>query len=800
MIPRNRTRQTGVGPTDKLICTGGGTGARPPPTQVFLPASTPKSPPTPPPFAFPGHLSTHSNSRSMEEERTEQGRRRGWRVLAYGGAAVLVAGGLKLLVSALNDRRNRSNSNANDNNERRKRKATGLPGFNVRINLSASEIHKLVDHIISKSEETYDLVASIPLDKVTYANTISPLSELDANQFPLMQSCMFLKMVAVSNDVRKASAEAESKLDSHSLRCRKREDVYRVIKAFAGRGEWLTPEAHRYVEHLIKDFERNGANLNSDKQKELDHLKTQIDELSLQYIRNLTMDDSFLLFNELELAGMPPEFTKSLETDGNGKMKISLRSHHVSPILEHCKIGSTRKIVAVAHGRRCGKENLGILEKLIKLRHRFACLLGYPTYAEYAIEPRMARTSAKVFEFLEDISTNLTDLATRELNVLKDLKRKEEGESPFGPEDLRYYMKKAEEQKFDVDLGTVRRFFPISLVLSGIFKIFQDLFSNATSIPERKSSWHVSGLKFEEIHGIEAWHDTVRLFSVIDFSSGELLGYFFFDMFSREGKYTQSCVLPLQNGCLSPSGTRQLPVALLIAQFPKQVDDKPPLLRFTEVVSLFHEFSHVVHHICNRATISRFSGLRLDADFIEIPSRMLENWCYESLSLKQMSGFYQDITKPVKDELCRSLKKRRDLFSGLKLKQEILLCLVDQIIHSAENIDIVELLKHLHPKVLLGIPLLEGTNPASCFPRFAIGYEATCYSYIWSEVFATDIFASKFQDDLLNQYSGFQFRNKVFAPGGARDPLDLLCDYLGREPSIQPFIERKTRNSLLYCM
>uniref|UniRef100_A0A1D1ZIK0 Thimet oligopeptidase n=1 Tax=Anthurium amnicola TaxID=1678845 RepID=A0A1D1ZIK0_9ARAE len=658
-----------------------------------------------------------------------------------------------------------------------------LPGFNVHINLSASEIHKLVDHIISKSKETYDLIASIPLEKVTFSNTISPLAELDADQFPLVQSCVFLKMVSVSDDVRKASAEAERKLDSHFLICRNRQDVYRVIKAFAERGEWLTPEAQRYVEHLIKDFERNGANLNVDKRKEMDHLKSRIDELSLQYIKNLTEDDSFLLFNDSELAGMPPEFIKGLRTDGDGKMKISLRSHHVSPILEHCKVGSTRKIVAAAHGQRCGTENLGILEKLVQLRHRFACLLGYRTFADYAIEPRMARTSVKVFEFLEDISANLTDLATRELNVLKDLKKKEEGDSLFGAEDLRYYMRRAEEQKLDVDLGTVKQFFPVRLVLSGIFKIFQDLLS----------------LQFEEIHDFGTWHDTVRLFSVMDFSSSELLGYFFLDIFYREEKYSQTCVLALQNGCLSSSGKRQIPVALVIGQFPNEVDGKPGLLRFTEVVSFFHEFSHVVHHICNRATFSRFSGLRMDSDYIEIPSQMLENWCYECLSLKQMSGFYQDITKPIKDELCRSLKRRRDSFSGLKMKQEILLCLVDQIIHSGENVDIVELLKHLHPKVLLGIPLLEGTNPASCFPRFAIGYEATCYSYIWSEVFATDIFVSKFQDDLLNRYSGLQFRNKVFAPGGARDPLEILFDYLGREPSIQPFIESKTKNSLWCC-
>ncbi|URE25230.1 Peptidase family M3 [Musa troglodytarum] len=417
---------------------------------------------------------------------------------------------------------------------------------------------------------------------------------------------------------------------------------------------------------------------------------------------------------------------------------------------------------------------------MVQIRHKYAQLLGYSNYAEFTLESRMARTSEKVFEFLEDISENLSDLAMEELNMLKDLKRREDGDSPFGMEDLLYYMRRAEEQHLDLDLGEVKQYFPVNLVMSGILKIFQDLF----------------GIRIEENKDVEVWHETVCLFSVTDVSSNELLGYFYLDIHSREGKYAHTCVLALQNGNLSSNGTRQIPVALLLSQCPKQIDDNPVLLRFSEVVTFFHEFTHVVHHICIRATYSRFSGLRLDADFIEVPSKLLENWCYESISLKIMSGYYQDITKSVTSSMCTSLRRKRDLFSGLRLKQEVLLCLIDQFIHSSENMDILELLKHLHPKVMLGIPLLEGTNPASCFPQIVIGSEAVCYSYIWSEVVAADIFAAKFQEDLLNQYAGLQFRNKVLAPGGAKDSLEILSDYLGREPAIHSFIKSKTRNSL----
>ncbi|XP_020083013.1 probable thimet oligopeptidase isoform X2 [Ananas comosus] len=690
-------------------------------------------------------------------------RKRERRILALTGAAALLALSVNLIISAIN---------AHNGSSKRKKKKRDLPCSSVHISLSASEIDRLTDHIIAKSKDTYDLVASVPLGKVSYANVISPLAELEAQQFPLIQSCVFPKMVSTLDDVRKASCEAEKRLDSHLLMCRKREDVYRVVKAYADRGEQLGSEAQRYVQCLVREFERHGVKLTLSKRNEMENLKSRIDELSLKYIENLNAGTKFVLLNEQELAGMPREFLMELEKT-DGKLKVLLTNFHVTPILEHCKIGASRKLIAVAYGQRGGAENLDILESLVESRHKFSQLLGYSSYAELVLEPRMARTSSKVFEFLEEVSANLNDLATRELKVLKDLKRKEEGDSPFGMEDFLFYMRRAEEQQLDLEFGEVKQYFPVSLVLSGIFKIFQDLF----------------GLRFEEVKDCETWHDTVRLFAVRDVTSNDLLGYFYLDTFFREGKFAHTCVVPLQNGWLASNGTRKVAIALLISQCPKQIDGNPALLRFSEVVSLFHEFSHVVHHMCNRATFSRFSGLRSEGDFIEIPSQLLERWCYESVSLKMMSGFHQDMTKSITSEMCKSLKRRHDSFAGLKLKQEILLCLADQIIHSSENVDIVELLKHLHPKVMLGIPLLEGTNPASCFSRLAIGYEAICYSYIWSEVFAADIFASKFQDDLLNHYAGLQFRNKVLAPGGAKDPLEILSDYLGREPSIRPFIE-----------
>ncbi|KAM1633555.1 hypothetical protein ACFXTN_010597 [Malus domestica] len=689
-------------------------------------------------------------------------------LLAFGGAAALLALAANLGITAFN---------AHMKNRRKK----DLQGTKVRVNISASEILKLADRIISKSKEVHDAVASVPLDKVvTFMNVISPLAELEAQQFPLVQSCVFPKMVSTSDDVHKASAEAERRIDAHVLTCSKREDVYRVVKAFAARGEWVNAEAKHYTQALMRDFERNGLNLTLTKTEEMQRVRVQIDELSLRYVQNLNDDSTFLHFTEAELAGLPPEFLKSLGKVTDGKFKVTLKSHHVAAVLELCQVGTIRRKVAVAYGKRGGEVNLSILEDLVQLRHKFARLLGYASYADYAVGLRMAKAPSKVFEFLEDISNSLTDPATTELSMLKDLKRKEEGDHPFGIEDLLYYVKKAEAQQFNMDIGALKQYFPVNLVLSGVFKIVQDLF----------------GLRFEELKDSEVWHSDVSVYSVYDLSSGELLGHFYLDMYTRERKYNHTCVVALQNGASSTNGSRQIPVALLLSQFQKDASGQPALLRFSEVVNLFHEFGHVVQHICNRASFARFSGLGFDPDFVEVPALVLENWCYESFTLKLISGFHQDITKPINDEMCKSIKRWRYSFSALKMKQEILYCLFDQIIHSTENVDMVELFKHLHPRIMLGLPMLEDVNPASRFPSSAIGHEAACYSRIWSEVFAADIFASKFHESYLNQYVGMQFRNKVLAPGGSREPIELLTGFLGREPSIQAFIDSKSQYRL----
>lgn len=648
-------------------------------------------------------------------------------------------------------------------------------GINVRLGLSASEILSLADFIISTSTSVHDAVAAVPLDQVSYDNVIAPLANLQAEEFALVQSCVFPALVSTSKEVRDASSEAEKRLDAYNVKCSMREDVYRVVKAFSEKKVTLEPEAQRFVDRVVRDYERLGLNLSPEIRKEVERLKTTIGELCIEFQKNMNEENRRLYFTDSELAGLPADFIKELNRDSEDKLEVTLKYPHYFPIMEKCKIGSTRKAMATAYDQRCMDQNVTILEKVIEMRSAMAQLLGHKNHAEYAIATRMAKSPVTVKSFLEDTSNKISPLAKKELAKLEAMKRQEEGDEPFGLYDMRYYIRKSEEADFNVDYETVKQYFPLNIVTAGLLQIYQDLL----------------GLKFKEVSDPDVWHPEVQKFSVTDENTGENMGYFYLDLHPRDGKYTHACVCSLQPGCLMIDGTRQLPVGAMLANFTKPTTEKPSLLGHNEVETYFHEFGHLMHHICSRSVFAKFSGLRVEEDFVEAPSQMLENWCLESASLKMMSGHYEDTNQPLPQEIIEALMQKKRAFSGLLTKRQLLFGLFDQSIHMREKADTAAVLKELTPKVMEGLPMLEGTNFSASFGHMAGGYDAAYYGYLWAEVFSADMFETKFKGNVLSKSAGREYRDKVLAPGATKDAAVILREFLGREPTQEAFLRSK---------
>ncbi|KAJ7562830.1 hypothetical protein O6H91_03G085800 [Diphasiastrum complanatum] len=646
----------------------------------------------------------------------------------------------------------------------------------IRWNLSPSDIKRQCDEIIARSKEVHDAVASVPLDKVTYATVIAPLANLEVEEFVLIQSCTFLSLVAASKDIRQASAVAESKIDHYHAQCSMREDVYCVVKALSQKREALQPENQRFIDHLVRDYERLGLSLKPEARAELKRLKRSVEELCDTFQTNLEEEKVVLSLNRMQLLGLPPDFLKGLEKYEDGNLKVCLNPLNYALILERCRVGATRRTVASAFDQRCLKHNVPILEQLVKLRHKIARFLGYEDHAHYVTAIRMAQSPMKVSKFLEIINMKMSLIAEKELRKLQSLKKAEEENDEFEIGDLMYYIRKAEELEFHLDYDSLKDYFPLEVALKGLL-YFQE---------------EILGLKFRKVKYPQAWHPDVLLYVVIDAENGDTIGFFYLDLFSRDGKYKNACVLPLQPSCLRKDGTRQLPVAAMLMSLKKPSNKECTLLEHSEVLTLFHEFIHVMHHVCSCVSFARFSGLRVEDDFVEIPSQIFENWCFERASLEIISGFYKDPKKKLSHELCQTLKRKRQAYAGLLTKRQLLFSFFDQAIHTCENVNTAAVLRELYMQVMNGISMVNGTNLAASFRHLTGGYDAAYYGFLWSEVISADIFHTKFKANVLNNIAGKEFRQKVLAPGACVDASKLVQDYLGREPSEEAFVKSKS--------
>lgn len=487
------------------------------------------------------------------------------------------------------------------------------------------------------------------------------------------------------------------------------------------------------------------------------------------------------------------------------RLQIALSYPTVFPILNTCTVPLTRKTVEVAFNRRCVDTNVAILEEMLQLRHEIALTLEYENHAAYVLEQRyepgalvddarshdaylivcarMAKTPTTVANFLSELDNKLLPLAKKDLDSLLKLKEAdcEKNDWKFDGKinmwDFRYYMDQYVKQHCSIDQEKVREFFPLDHVTNELLAMYQELLS----------------LKFTEISQPHVWHKQVRMFAVHDarpHRAGHLVGHFYLDLFPRQGKYGHAACFTLQQSCVNSAGARELPAAAMVANFNAPTKSKPSLLDHNEVVTYFHEFGHVMHCLCSEVDIPRFAGTRVERDFVEAPSQMLENWCWEKEPLQRLSSHYAT-KEPLADDLIERLISTKNANTGLLNKRQLLFATFDQLIHSALKSDTAKVLKQLQSEIML-IDMTPGTNFAASFGHLAGGYDAQYYGYMWSEVFSMDMFVSRFKKEgLMNPKTGLAYRELILARGGSVDATQMLKEFLGREPTQDAFLASK---------
>ncbi|MEO0651004.1 MAG: M3 family metallopeptidase [Planctomycetota bacterium] len=494
------------------------------------------------------------------------------------------------------------------------------------------------------------------------------------------------------------------------------------------------------------------------------------------FARNITFDDSLALFTADELRGLSTEGAEGIERSGTLFM-IPVHSPFVGSIARFCEVPSTRQKVELHYSRRGGRANVELIHQLVALRHELATLLGYPTAAHYRLDGSVAQAPEQVEAFYSELAPRVAEKAAEDIAAYEAAERAHTGlaTATFQPWDRAFYHQRLLRREFEVDSVEVAKYFPLPAVRDGLFEIASELF----------------GIRFEEVGATDPrartrWHPDVQLFDVFDAVDDRLLGSVYLDVVLRAGKVPGAAQIQIRSRKRFADGEVLTPVVVLVSSFSKPVDAQPSLLAHHEVATLFHEFGHCLHSVLTDSELALFAGTNVARDFQEAPSQLLENWAWDPEVLGRFARHY-GTGEAAPAELLERLVAARHLGLGYEMQRQLYLGQLDLALHSDPDgvVDVDEVARRVYEDVC-SAPWTEGSLSHASF-RHLGNRRGGYYGYLWSLVYAQDMFTLFEARGLLDPELGRRYRTRVLAPGGTRDALDLVTDFLGREPNGEAF-------------
>ncbi len=651
-----------------------------------------------------------------------------------------------------------------------------LPEFET----TSKEVKASIKGAIKQANARLDQIGKLKAREVTFENTIMALDTLLFHADKVANRIYLIKETHPDAEMRKTATRMIKQYQNWKVGLDYREDVYQAIKAFADQEPDLHSEDAKLLKETMRDYRRAGLNLSKSKQSEVEALRKELAGLTTDYDSNITKAEKALHFSKEELAGVPDRFLSNpdIKTGENEYTVMANITWHFMTVMENAKKESTRKRLQIARYNLAKEKNVPLLKKILKLRAQIAAKLGYDSWADYRIEPRMAENAAKAQDFLKRLQDGLQPKFKEELAAFRELKADDTGRSEptIHMWDWRYYSEQLKSERYSVNTEKLRSYFPYSQVLKGMFEIFESLF----------------GLTIQRVAPPYKWVDNLRLYVVSDSDSGKPMGAFYLDMFPRKGKYNHFAQFGITPGKRLSDGRYQRPVVALICNFPSpQGDDTPSLLSHQQVETLFHEFGHALHSILTEADYKRFSGTSVARDFVEAPSQMLENWVWEKEVLDTFAAHYKDPSKKIPQETLQQMEAAKHATIATWYRRQLAFGLLDLELHdkqpSAQSWKPVATSNEIINDVFLPVP--EDTAFVASFGHLT-GYDAGYYGYAWADAIAADmntVFENA-ENDYFDKEAGRRLRNRIYAPGGSKEPNELVQDFLGRSRSITPFL------------
>ncbi len=670
----------------------------------------------------------------------------------------------------------------------------GLPLF---ASIVPADIEPAIDQLL---KDNRDEIQSLLLNNntVSWENTLQPTEDLDDRLNRAWSPASHLHAVADNDELRQAYNACIPKLSDYATEMGQNKYLYLAYKSVSESKDHdsLTDAQKKIIENALREFRLAGVELEDDKQQEYKKIKQELSLLQTKFEENLldaTQAWTRHVTNRNDLNGIPESALalaaqKASSEDKEGWI-FTLEFPSYMPVMQYADNESLRKEMYGAYitrasdqGPHAGQwDNSEVMNEILDLRYRQAQLLGYESYANYSLARKMANETGEVLEFLNDLASRSKDMAKQELRELQEFAKSDFNLESLEAWDMAYYAEKLRQHKYDLSQEELRPYFPAPQVIDGLFTIVNRLY----------------GIDVKEREAVEVWHKDVRFFDIFD-STGSLRGGFYIDLYARSGKrggaWMDECIVRKKS-----STDTQAPIAYITCNFTPPVGEDPALLTHDEVITLFHEFGHGLHHMLTLVDYPSVSGINgVPWDAVELPSQFMENWCWEHEALDLIARHYQtgDL---ISDEIFEKMIAARNFQIGMQMVRQLEFSLFDFKLHLEYNskspLIIQSLLDDVRQQVAVVLPPDYNRFQHSFSHIFAGGYAAGYYSYKWAEVLSADAFSKFEENGIFNKDTGNEFMHSILEQGGVKEPMEMFINFRGRKPSIDALLKHSGINA-----
>lgn len=624
-----------------------------------------------------------------------------------------------------------------------------------------------------KLEKDLAALIAIPQAERTFENTIMGYERAFDNYGNALGMSGFLSYVSTDKQFRDAANDLQMQISQYMVDVATRRDVYKAIREYTDTNPRLDPVQAKLVKEMLIGFKNSGMDLNDADLEKFKALNKEKAEYIIKFDKNIQEYKDPLAVTQEQLRGLGEDYIQKLSKTDDGKYLVTLDYPDYVPFMQNADDEQARKELEFKFNRRGGQENVELLEKTLTLRREIARLLGYKNHADLRLEDRMAKNPKTVMAFLKDLQKKLKPLGKKEDKEMIAYKNSKTGKNSrtLYSWESGYWSNKFRKENLELDSEKIKEYFPSQVVIDGMLDLFGGVF----------------GITFEPVD-IPVWHPDVKAFKIKDKASGELVAYFYMDLYPREGKYKHAACFGLVEGEEKQNGTYQIPFVAIVANLNKPSGDTPSLLKHSEVETLFHEFGHVLHNALTKAKYSSFSGTSVSWDFVEAPSQMLERWAWDPQVLKKISKHYKTGESLPDDLIKRMIAAKNFGAGGMYLRQDFF-AQYDMTLHTADTTPDTTKLYFELTKKIRGLPLTKGTIPQASFGHIMGGYDAGYYGYLWSEVIAEDFFGEFKKNGIFNPETGLKFRREILEKGGTLDEEKMVENFLGRPADNKPFLK-----------